>query len=243
MPGASVVPLPVFIQGIDLHSPPRIRHGGCWPHRSSRRLLAHLVRAPHSRETVEAEAAVAAAAPERPEFTMALKVLPQGATRATETSPPGAPVIFHFTPAHTHSPLPLPGELARSTAAAAAVTTAGPPSCNPILSAFLFLLQLVRTGCTRRGYGGRRVQRTPTPLCVHASRAGSARRSREAVRGPKCYFFLSLPRLLARDLGLVCGPRWCREILLWAGGESSVVHPVSCSWWGLSRVTSRRALL
>ncbi|CAN0508561.1 unnamed protein product [Rangifer tarandus platyrhynchus] len=76
------------------------------------------------------------------------------------TSPPNAPTL---------PTLYLP-ELARSPAAAAAataVTTKDPPSCNPILSAFLFLLQQVRTGCPSRGYGGRRVQRV-TPPFLHA---------------------------------------------------------------------------
>lgn len=42
----------------------------------------------------------------------------------------------------------------------AAVTATDPPSCNPTLSAFLFLFQQVRTGCPSRGYGGRRVHGT-----------------------------------------------------------------------------------
>lgn len=161
MPGASVVPLPVFVQGIDLHSPPRIRHGGCCLHRSSRRLLAHLVRAPHSWETVDAVVAVAAAAPERPEFTMASKVQPrERVTRATETLRPEAWLPLTSTPHTPTLPSLCPTGLARSpvaAAAAAAVTTTDPPSCNPTLSAFLFLLQQARTGWPSRGYGGRQV--------------------------------------------------------------------------------------
>lgn len=135
--------------------------GSCCPHRSGRRLLAHLVRDSQSSETVAAPAvATAAAALERPEFTMAPKVQPrEGMTRVTETPSLGVFVTSHFTPAHTHPPLPSPPR-ARSPAAAAAVTTTGPPSCNLTLSAFLFLLQQAHTGCPSRGYGGRRAQNT-----------------------------------------------------------------------------------
>ena len=85
----------------------------------------------------------------------------------------------------THPPSPSfasPPELARSpAAAAAAVTTTRPPSCNPTLSAFLFLLQQVCTGCPSRGYGGRQGQLTLPKLLLALS--GPAVLSVLATRG------------------------------------------------------------
>lgn len=75
MPGAPVVPLPVLVQGVDLHSPPCVRHGGCWPGAAA--AASSLASpGPHPRRPV-AVAAAAAAAPERPDFTMAPEAWPR----------------------------------------------------------------------------------------------------------------------------------------------------------------------
>ncbi|XP_059747729.1 uncharacterized protein [Bos taurus] len=152
------------------------------------------------------------------------------------TSPPNAPTL----------PTLYPPELARSPAAAAtavAVTTKDPPSCNPILSAFLFLLQQVRTGCPSRGYGGRRVQRV-TPPFLHAlpalavlsilARRGSGVRwvglsATSSSLGSACRRGLSPGGRFSRASGF----RWCRETLLRTGGESGVVVSASGGLLGL----------
>lgn len=160
--------------------------------------------------------------------------------------PPRFPVTFQFTPERTHPPHPLPPRarsLSRPRRAAAAVTTKDPPSCNPILSAFLFLLQQVRTGCPSRGYGGRRVQRV-TPPFLHAlprsaelsvlARRGSGVRwvglsATSSSLGPACRRGLSPGGRFSRAPGL----RWCRETLLCTGGEGGVVVSASCRLLGL----------
>lgn len=176
VPGASVVPLPVFVQGIDLHSPPSVRHGGYWPHRSSRhpspRRYPSLLRAGSSggggggsgsgeARVYHGSKGLAARRGDQSHREPSARGL-----RYPSLHPGAQPPSLPFAPQSSLA-LPLPPP--------AAVTTTDPPSCNPTLSAFLFLFQQVRTGCPSRGYGGRRVQCTvPLPPNTLPERLTSA---------------------------------------------------------------------
>lgn len=125
-------------------------------------------------------------------------------TRATESAPLVVSADPFLRPGAQRPSLPFAPQssLALPLPPPAAVTTTDPPSCNPTLSAFLFLFQQVRTGCPSRGYGGRRVQRTvplPPNTLPESQTSAISRGVRREVSQPRRGFLLFRPRFLARE--------------------------------------------